>query len=173
VGFTTLLDGLSHEDPRVVKGIGPGEAEGPLPEDGRRRLLTEQRIMVRDCNLAVHELLRGIQADFETRRMNPNLWESWVEEWTELLYSLGAHDADEDLIGRDAFGVVRKLLLGGEASLEDRRQMGRAAPILRRILDAYGGLTFPAFFMGTLHQLYLITLAARGTMGFEGEGRHG
>jgi hypothetical protein len=169
-GFLSLLDGLAHEDPRVVKGIGPGEAEGPLPEDGKRRLLTEQQTMVRDRNLAVYELLRGIQADFEARGMNPNLWESWVEEWTELLYSLGAHDSDEDLIGGAALGVIRKLLLGGEASLEDRRQMGEAVPILRRILDAYGGLTFPAFFMGTLHQLYLLTLAARGTTGFEVEG---
>jgi hypothetical protein len=36
-GFMSLLDGLLHEDPRVVKGIGPGKAEGPLPEDGKRR----------------------------------------------------------------------------------------------------------------------------------------
>jgi hypothetical protein len=133
----------------------------------------EQRTMVRDRNLAVYELLKGIQADFEARGMNPNLWESWVGEWTELLYSLGAHDLDEDLIGGAALGGIRKLLLGGEASPEDRRQMGKAAPILRRILDAYGGFTFLAFFMGTLHQLYLITLAARGTTGFEVEGEFG
>jgi hypothetical protein len=172
-GFLSLLDGLSHEDPRVVKGIGSGKAEGPLPEDGRRRLLTEQRTIVRDRNLAVYELLKGIQADFEARGMNPKLWESWVGEWTELLYSLRAHDSDEDLIGGAALGVIRKLLLGGEALLEDRRQMGGAAPILRRIRDAYGGLTFPAFFMGSLDQLYLLTLAARGTTGFKMEGRLG
>jgi hypothetical protein len=127
----------------------------------------------RDRNLAVYELLKGIQVDFEARGMNLNIWESWVGEWTELLYSLGAHHSDKDLIGGDALAVVRKLLLGGEASLEDRWLMGRAAPILRRILDAHGGLTFPAFFMQTLHQLYLITLAARGTTGFEVEGRLG
>jgi hypothetical protein len=120
----SLLDSLGHEDPRVVKGIGPSEAEGPLPEDGKRRLLTEQQTMVRDRNLAVYELLRGIQADFEARGMNSNLWESWVGEWTELLYSLGAHDSDEDLIGGAALGVIHKLLLRGEASLKDRRQMG-------------------------------------------------
>jgi hypothetical protein len=172
-GFLSLLDGLAHEDPRIVKGIGPGEAEGPLPEDGKRRLLTELRTMVRDRNLAVYELLKGIQGDFEARGMIPNLWESWMGEWTELLYSLGAHDSDENLIGGHALSVVRKLLLGGEALLEDRRHMGRAAPIQRRILDAYGGLTFPAFFMQTLHQLYVITLAARGTTGFEVEGEFG
>ncbi|GAQ90556.1 hypothetical protein KFL_006550060 [Klebsormidium nitens] len=136
-------------------------------------MLIEQRTMVRDRNTAILELLRGIQGDFERRGMNGNLWESWMSEWTELLYCLGAHDSDEDLIGGEGLRVVRKLLLGSEATLEDRRQLGRSAPILRRILDAYGGLTFPEFFMQTLHLLYLLTLLARGLTGFEGEGRLG
>jgi hypothetical protein len=143
-----------------VKRFGPDGAAGPLSEDGRRRVLVEQRPMVRDRNLAVLELLTGIQADFERRGQNPNLWESWIGEWTELLYSLGAHDSDEDLIGSGALHMIRKLLLGGQASLEDRRELGRDAPILPRLLDAYGGLTFPAFFMRMLHQLYLLALLA-------------
>lgn len=171
--FGALLDGLGHEDPQIVKRFGPGEAEGPLPDDGRRRLLAEQQTMVRDRNLAIFELLKGIQADFERRGRNANLWESWVGEWTVLLYSLGAHDSDEDLIGASALHVVRKLLLGGRASLEDRRELGRDAPILRQLLDSYGGLTFPTFFMRTLHQLYLLALLARGATGFEAEGRLG
>jgi hypothetical protein len=171
--FEALLDGLAHEDPQIVKRFGPGENEGPLPEDGRRRLLAEQQTMVRDRNLAVFELLTGIQADFARRGLSANLWQHWVGEWTELLYSLGAHDSDEDLIEVGALHVVRKLLLGGEASLEDRRELGRDSPILRRLLDSYGGLTFPAFFMRTLHHLYLLALLARGATGFEVNGRLG
>ena len=136
-------------------------------------MLAEQRTMVRDRNLAVFELLTGIQADFERRGLSPDLWQHWVGEWTELLYSLGAHDSDEDLIGSGALHVVRRLLLGGEATLEDRRDLARDAPILRRILDAYGGLTFPAFFTRTLYHLYLLALLARGATGFEAEGRRG
>jgi hypothetical protein len=171
--FEALLDGLAHEDPQVVKRFGPAEAEGPLSEDGRRRLLVEQRTMVRDRNLAVFELLTGIQSDFERRWLSPDLWKHWVGEWTELLYSFGAHDSDEDLIGCRALRVVRKLLLGSEASLEDRRELERDAPILRRLLDSYGGLAFPAFFTRTLHQLYVLTIFARGATGFEAEGRLG
>jgi hypothetical protein len=168
--FRALLDGLAHQDSQIVKRFGPAEAEGPLPEDGRRRLLVEQRAMVRDRNLAVFELLTGLQADFARRGLSPNLWEHRVGEWTDFLYSLGAHDLDEDLIGVGALHVVRKLLLGGEASLEDRRKLGQDAPILRRILDSYGRLAFPAFFMRTLHHLYLLALLARGATGFEAEG---
>lgn len=170
--FGALLDGLAT-DPCTVKGFGPGEGEGLLPEDGRRRMLIEQRTMVRDRNMAILELLRGIQGDFERRGMNGRLWESWCGEWTELLYCLGAHDSDEDLVGGEGLHVVRKLLLGGEASLEDRRLLGRSAPILRRILDAYRGLTFPAFFTRTLHLLYLLSVMARGATGFAAEGRLG
>ncbi|GAQ93526.1 hypothetical protein KFL_016150020 [Klebsormidium nitens] len=171
--FGGLLDCLSHDDPRVVKRFGPEEAEGPLSKDGRRRLLVEQQTMVLDCNRAVFELLTGIQADFERRGLSLDLWDHWVGEWTELLYSLGAHDSDEALIGPGALHVVRKLLLGGEATLEDRRDLAREAPILRRILDSYGGLTFPAFFTCTLYHLYLIALLARGPTGFEAGGRRG
>ncbi|GAQ93518.1 hypothetical protein KFL_016050010, partial [Klebsormidium nitens] len=48
VEYEALLNGLAHEDPQIVKRFGPDEAEGPLPEDGRRRMLAEQRTMVRD-----------------------------------------------------------------------------------------------------------------------------
>ncbi|GAQ93557.1 hypothetical protein KFL_016440020, partial [Klebsormidium nitens] len=57
VEYEALLNGLAHEDPQIVKRFGPDEAEGPLPEDGRRRMLVEQRTMVQDRNLAVFELL--------------------------------------------------------------------------------------------------------------------
>jgi hypothetical protein len=171
--FEALLVGLAHEDPQIVKRFGTREAEGPLPEDGRRRLLVEQRTMVLDRNRAVFELLAGIQADFERRGLRADLWEHWVGEWTELLYFLGAHDSDEDPIGSGALHVVRRLLLDGEATLEDRRELARDAPILRRILDAYGGLTFPAFFTRSLYHLYLLALLARGATGFEVEGRQG
>jgi hypothetical protein len=171
--YVALLDGQAHLDATIVKRFGPGEAEGPLPEDGKRRLLVEQQTMVLDRNLAVLELLMGIEADFERRGMNPRLWEGWVAEWTPFLYCLGAHDSDEALIGAGALRVVRGLLLGGEASLEDRQELGRSAPICRQILDAHGGLTFPAFFMKTLQHLYLIALLSKGATGFEGEGRVG
>ncbi|GAQ85448.1 hypothetical protein KFL_002360010, partial [Klebsormidium nitens] len=173
VDFEVLIAGLAHGDTTIVKRFGAEEAEGPLSEDGKRRMLAEQQTMVRDRNLAVFELLTGIQADFKRRGLSSDLWEHWVGEWVELLYSLGAHDSDEDLIGVGALHVVRKLLLGSEASLEDRRELGRDAPILRRLLDSYGGLTFPAFFMRTLHHLYLLALLARGATGFEAEGRLG
>ncbi|GAQ83652.1 hypothetical protein KFL_001560190 [Klebsormidium nitens] len=171
--FGALLNGLAHENPQTVKRFGPDEAEGSLPEDGRRRMLADQRTMVRDRNLAVLELLTGIQADFERRGLSPDLWLHWVGEWTELLYCLGAHDSDEDLIGVGALHVIRRLLLGGEATLEDRRDLARDAPILRRILDAYEGLAFPAFFTRTLYHLYLITVFSRGATGFEADGRRG
>ncbi|GAQ88268.1 hypothetical protein KFL_004140040 [Klebsormidium nitens] len=171
--FNALLNGLAHEDPQTVKRFGPDEAERSLPEDGRRRMLTEQRTMVRDRNLAVFKLLTGIQGDFERRGLSPDLWQHWVGEWTEILYCLGAHDSDEDLIGPGALHVIRRLLLGSEATLEDRRDLARDAPILRRILDAYGGLTFPAFSTRTLYHLYLITVFLRGATGFDADGRRG
>ncbi|GAQ93077.1 hypothetical protein KFL_012860010, partial [Klebsormidium nitens] len=173
VEYEALLNGLAHEDPRIVKRFGPDEAGGPLREDGKRHMLVEQRTMVRDRNLAVFELLTGIQADFERRGLSPDLWQHWVGEWTELLYSLGAHDSDEALIGPGALHVARKLLLGGKATREDRRDLARDAPILRCILDSCGGLTFPAFFVRTLYHLYLLVLLAQGGTGFESEGRRG
>jgi hypothetical protein len=173
VEYEALLNGLAHEDSQIVKRFGPDETEGPLPEDGRRRMLVEQRTKVQDRNLAVFELLTGIQADFERRGLSPDLWQHLVGEWTELLYSLGAHNSDEDLIGAGALHVVRRLLLGGEATLEDRRDLAREAPILRCILDSYGGLTFPAFSTRFLYHLYLIALLARGATGFEAGGRRG
>jgi hypothetical protein len=78
--FGALLDGLAHENPQIVKRFGPNQDEGPLAKDGRRRLLKEQQTMVPNRNLAVFELLTGIQADFERQGRNANLRESWVGE---------------------------------------------------------------------------------------------
>jgi hypothetical protein len=62
--------------------------------------------------------------------------------------------------------VVRELLLGEDATVEDRRQLGEHSPILRRVLDAQGGHRFPAFFLPALHHLYELTLLARGNTGY-------
>jgi hypothetical protein len=86
-----------------------------------------------------------------------------------LLYSLGAHDLDENFVGAGVLYVVQKLLLRNEASLKDRQHLERDAPILCRLLDAYGGVTFPAFFVLALHQLYLLVLLVGATV-FEAEG---
>jgi hypothetical protein len=83
------------------------------------------------------------------------------------MYDLGAHDSDDGVIGHsDGLAVVRELLLEKDASVEDRRQLGEHSPILRRVLDAQGGLRFPAFFPPALHHLYELTLLARGNTGY-------
>jgi hypothetical protein len=77
---------------------------------------------------------------------------------------------------RDYLGglsVVRKLLLGYGAALEDRRLLGARSPILRRVLDAHGGTHFPRFFLSALHKLYKLTLLACGGTGFEDAERDG
>ncbi|GAQ91906.1 hypothetical protein KFL_008790030, partial [Klebsormidium nitens] len=69
--------------------------------------------------------------------------------------------------------VVCRLLLGYAATVEDRRLLGAGSPILRRLLDAYGGGCFPAFFAPALHHLYILTALARGCTGFGDEYRDG
>jgi hypothetical protein len=51
------LVSLLHEDrpSRGERNRSPQAIEGPMLQDGRRRLLTEQRTFVRDRNLAVYE----------------------------------------------------------------------------------------------------------------------
>lgn len=67
--------------------------------------------------------------------------------------------------------MVRKLLLGGVANLDDQASLAEHSPVLRRLLDHYG-FTFPAFFLPTLHHLYRLTLFGRGTVDL-GVGRAG
>jgi hypothetical protein len=126
--------------------------------------------MVREKNLAVLQLLQGIKADLEAKGGSPRIWEHWRGKWGELLYDLGAHDADCGVIGTlGGLSVVRRLLLGDAASVEDWRLLGAGSPILRRLLDAYGGLRFPAFFAPTLHHLYILTVLAQGCTEFGDE----
>jgi hypothetical protein len=78
--------------------------------------------MVRDKNRTMLRLLEGIELEQAARGGSPRLWEHWPCEWGELLYDLGAHDSDDGIIGHsDGLAVVRELLLGKDASVEDRR----------------------------------------------------
>jgi hypothetical protein len=173
--YVELKAGLGREDVRVVRRFLPGEGEHqPVAADIRRRLLPQQHAMVREKNRAMLQLLEGIEADLESRGMSPRVWAHWPLEWGELLYDLGAHDADCGIIGDSGgLAVVRSLLLGDEATLEDRRLLGAHSPILRRVLDAHGGTHFPRFFLPALHKLYELTLLARGGTGFEDAERDG
>jgi hypothetical protein len=173
--YVELKAGLGREDVRVVRRFLPGEGEHkPVAEDTRRRLLVQQRAMVREKNRAMLQLLEGIEADLGARGMSPRLWARWPLEWGELLYDLGAHDNDCGIIGHSGgLAVVRRLLLGDEATLGDRRLLGAHNPILRRVLDAHGGTHFPRFFLPALHKLYKLTLLARGGTGFEDAERDG
>ncbi|GAQ90961.1 hypothetical protein KFL_007070070 [Klebsormidium nitens] len=165
--YLGLKGSLANDDVRLVTRFVPGDGEGPVPANTRRRLLVEQRQMVRDKNRAMLRLLEGIELEQAARGGSPRLWEHWPCEWGELLYDLGAHDSDDGVIGHsDGLAVVRELLLGRDASVEDRRQLGEHSPILRRVLDAQGGHRFPAFFMLALHHLYELTLLARGNTGY-------
>jgi hypothetical protein len=112
-------------------------------------------------------MLEGIELEQAARGGSPRLWKHWPCEWGELLYDLGAHDSDDGIIGHsDGLAVVREMLLGRDANVEDRRQLGEHSPILRRVLDAQGGHRFPAFFLPVLHHLYELTLLARGNTGY-------
>jgi hypothetical protein len=135
--YLGLKEALGREDVLLVTRFVPGNGEGPVPAETRRRLLVEQRQMVRDKNRAMLRLLEGIELEQAARGGSPQLWEHWPCEWGELLYDLGAHDSDDGIIGHsDGLAVVRELLLGKDASVEDRRQLGEHSPILRRVLDA-------------------------------------
>jgi hypothetical protein len=173
--YVELKAGLGREDVQVVRRFLPGEGEQqPVAAETRRRLLAQQHAMVREKNRAMLRLLEGIEADLQAREMSPRVWAHWPLEWDELLYDLGAHDSDCGIIGDSGgLAVVRRLLLGDGATLEDRRLLGAHSPILRRVLDAHGGTHFPQFFLPTLHKLYELTLLARGGTGFEDAERDG
>jgi hypothetical protein len=165
--YLGLKGGLGREDGQLVTKFVPGDGEGPVPADTRRRLLVKQRQMVRDKNRAMLRLLEGIELEQAARGGSPRLWEHWPCEWGELLYDLRTHDSEDGIIGHsDGLAMVRELLLGKDAGVEDRRQLGEHSPILRRVLDAQGGLRFPAFFLPALHHLYELTLLARGNTGY-------
>jgi hypothetical protein len=150
--------------------FGPGDGEGPVLMETRRRLLVEQRQMVWNKNRAILRLLKGIELEQAARGGSPRLWKHWPCEWGELLYDLSAHDSDDGVIGHSGgLAVVRELLLGKDASVGDRRRLGEHFPILRRVLDAQGDLRFPAFFLPALHHLYELTLLARGNTGYDDE----
>jgi hypothetical protein len=170
-----LKAGLGREDVQVVRRFLPGEGkQQPVAAESRRRLLVQQRAMVREKNAAMLRLLEGIEADLERRGMSPRLWAHWPLKWGELLYDLGAHDSDCGIIGHSGgLAVVRRLLLGDEATPEDRRVLGAHSPILRRVFNAHGGTHFPRFFLPALHKLYELTLLARGGTGFQDAERNG
>jgi hypothetical protein len=135
--YLGLKEALGREDVLLVTRFVTGDGEGPVPAETRRRLLVEQRQMVRDKNRAMLRLLEGIELEQAARGGSPQLWEHWPCEWGELLYDLGAHDSDDGIIGHsDGLTVVRELLLGEDATVEDRGQLGEHSPILRRVLDA-------------------------------------
>ncbi|GAQ87753.1 hypothetical protein KFL_003750030 [Klebsormidium nitens] len=52
--FLGLKEALGREDVLLVTRFVPGDGEGPVPADTRRRLLVEQRQMVRGKNRAMH-----------------------------------------------------------------------------------------------------------------------
>ncbi|GAQ92468.1 hypothetical protein KFL_010210010, partial [Klebsormidium nitens] len=97
--YLGLKEALGREDVLLVTRFIPGDGEGPVPADTRRRLLVEQRQMVRDKNRAMLRLLEGIELEQAARGGSPRLWEHWPCEWGELLYDLGAHDSDDGIIG--------------------------------------------------------------------------
>jgi hypothetical protein len=105
--YLGLKGALGREDVLLVTKFVPGDREGPVPADTRRRLLVEQRQMVRDKNRAMLRLLEGIELEQAAREGSPRRWEHWPCEWGELLYDLGAHDSDDGIIGHfDGLAVV-------------------------------------------------------------------
>ncbi|GAQ87643.1 hypothetical protein KFL_003670040 [Klebsormidium nitens] len=170
--YPLLKAALAREDVKEVVRFSQVEGEpGRLPILARRRLLDEQVQMVREKNLAVLRLLWGIEADLEARGGSPRIWEHSPGEWGELLYDLGAHDADCGIIGTSGgLSVVRRLLLGYAATAASgpavrRTPRGGAGRLRRRLLP---GLLAPA-----LHHLYILTALARGCTGFGDEHRDG
>jgi hypothetical protein len=172
--YLGLKAALGRGDVQLVTRFVPGDGEGPVPANTKRRLLVEQCQMVWDKIRAMLRLLEGIELEQAARGGSPRLWQHFPCEWGELLYDLGAHDSDDGIIGHsDGLVVVQELLLGKYAIVEDRRQLGEHSLILRRVLDAQGGLRFPAFFLPALHHLYELTLLARGNTGYGDAERDG
>jgi hypothetical protein len=127
--YAELNAGLGREDARVVRRFLPGEGEQqPVAAETRRRLLVQQHAMVREKNCAMLRLLEGIEVDLERRGKSPRVWQHWPLGWGELLCDLGAHDSDCGIIGDSGgLAVVRRLLLGDGAALDDRRLLARTA----------------------------------------------
>jgi hypothetical protein len=118
-------------------------------------------------------LLEGVKT--EALRAFPLRPPRCPAKWAELLYGFGTPQSvsdDSNLIQHQrALAVVRKLLLGGVADLDDKATLAEHAPILGRLLDHFG-FVFPRFFTPALHHLYRLTLFGRGAVGL-GVGRAG
>ncbi|GAQ88997.1 hypothetical protein KFL_004770040 [Klebsormidium nitens] len=169
IEYQELLVALERADVEAVSHFvpDPDDADAdPVLLHWRRRILMEQTGQIRSKNQSMFELLDGIER--EALRENPRWPPLCPGKWSELLYGLGAPlsvSDDSNLIqhGR-ALAVVRKLLLGGAATGEDKATLAEHAPVLRRLLDHYGDV-FPDFFMPALHHLYRLTLFGRGACG--------
>ncbi|GAQ93025.1 hypothetical protein KFL_012570010 [Klebsormidium nitens] len=175
--FDELMIALDRADVQVVTEFisDPNDPDAdPVLLHWRRRLLLEQTGLIRTKNRALLVLMEGIKAEslLSIPGQSPPRCPG---RWSELLYSLGTPKSvsdDSNVIQHgSALAVVRKLLLGGVANLDDRAVLAEHSPILRRLLDHYGS-TFPTFFLPTLHHLYRLTLFGRGTVGL-GVGRAG
>jgi hypothetical protein len=167
---------LDREDVQVAPEFVPNpvdEEADPMLFYERRRLLLDQFAQFRSKNRAMLALLRGIQA--EALRISPLRPPRCPAKWAELLYGFGTPQSvsdDSNLIQhQQALAVVRKLLLGGVANLEDKVILAEHAPILGRCLDHFG-FVFPRYFTPALHHLYRLTLFGRGAVGL-GVGRAG
>jgi hypothetical protein len=153
--------------------VAPEFVPNPVDEEAdpmlyyeRRRLLLDQFGQIRSKNRAMLALLRGIQT--EALRASPLRPPRCPAKWAELLYGFGTPQSvsdDSNLIQHQrALAVVRKLLLGGVANLEEKAILAEHAPILGRLLDHFK-FVFPRYFTPGLHHLYRLTLFGRGAVG--------
>ncbi|GAQ79812.1 hypothetical protein KFL_000380420 [Klebsormidium nitens] len=176
VEFDELLAALDREDVQVAPEFVPNpvdEEADPVLFYERRRLLLDQFAQIRSKNGAMLANLEGIKT--EALRASPLRPPRCPPKWAELLYGLGTPQSvsdDSNLIQhKQALAVVRKLLLGGVANLDDKAILAEHAPILGRLLDHFG-FGFPRYFTPALHHLYRLTLFGRGAVGL-GVGRAG
>jgi hypothetical protein len=167
---------LDREDVQVAPEFVPNpvdEEADPVLFYERRRLLLDQFGQIRSKKRAMLALLQGIQT--EALRASPLRPPRCPAKWAELLYGLGTPQSvsdDSNLIQHQrALAVVRKLLLGGVADLDDKAIFAEHAPILGRLLDHFG-FVFPRYFTPALHHLYRLTVFGRGAVGL-GVGRAG
>jgi hypothetical protein len=177
VEFDELLAALDRDDVQVAPEFVPN----PVDEEGdpvlfhkRRRLLHDQFGQIRSKNRAMLALLRGM-IQTEALRASPLRPPRCPAKWAELLYGFGTPQSvsdDSNLIQHQrAVAVVRKLLPGGVANLDDQAIFAEHAPILGRLLDHFG-FVFLRYFTPALHHLYRLTLFGRGAVGL-GVGRAG
>jgi hypothetical protein len=161
---------LDREDVQVAPEFVPNpvdEEPDPVLFYERRRLLLDQFGQIRSKNRAMLALLEGIKT--EALRASPLRPARCPAKWAaELLYGFGTPQSvsdDSNLIQhKQALAVVRKLLLGGVANLDDKAILAEHAPILGRLLDHFG-FVFPRYFTPALHHLYRLTLFGRGAVG--------